>query len=84
MNKNKTMSTPYKMKGSPMKRNFGISPMRDTLKKSEQAKAAGASEATVQKLIDIEAGEEKKSELTDPRKKALVEAKLKELQPLKK
>ena len=78
------MSTPFKMKGSPMKRNFGISPMRDTLKPSERAKAEGASEATIQKLIDIEAGEEKKSELTDPEQRGRVIAKLKELQPLKK
>ena len=78
------MSTPFKMKGSPMQRNFGISPMKDTLKKSEQAKAAGASAATVRKLEDIEAGEKKKSELTDPVKIARVEKKLQELQPLSK
>jgi hypothetical protein len=28
--KTKTMGTPYKMKGSPMQRNFGISPVRQT------------------------------------------------------
>jgi len=30
------MSGPFKMKGSPMKRNFGISPMKDVLDTLEQ------------------------------------------------
>jgi|TARA_R110002020_G_scaffold288978_1_gene504443 hypothetical protein len=77
------MTKPFKMKGSPMQRNFGISPVKDDLLQSERARADGASDATVRKLENIEAGEKKKSELTDPVKIARVEKKLLELQPLK-
>lgn len=51
--------------------------------KSERATADGASEATVKKLQNIEAGEKKKSELTDPVKIKRVEKKLDQLQPNK-
>ena len=53
-------------------------------KKSERAAADGASKETVEKLKNIEAGEKKKSELTDPVKIKRVNAKLNELQPNKK
>tara|TARA_R110002124_G_C8614584_1_gene485688 strand:- start:55 stop:288 length:234 start_codon:yes stop_codon:yes gene_type:complete len=33
------MATPYKMKGSPMQRNFGISPMKKDEKTSTKEKA---------------------------------------------
>ena len=52
--------------------------------KSERAAADGASKETVEKLKNIEAGEKKKSELTDPVKIKRVNAKLNELQPNKK
>jgi len=81
--KGRAKSSTFQMKGSPMQRNFGISPVRDMLQ-SERARAAGASAATVRKLEIIEEGEKKKSELTDPVKIARVEKKLQELQPLSK
>ena len=46
------MATPYKMKGSPMQRNFGISPMREGTRFIDKVKAgvkgfvAGASEVS--------------------------------------
>ena len=72
--------TPYKMKGYSYP---GKSPTKK-LSNSEKAKADGASAATIQKLKNIEAGEKKSNELTDPVEKARVEAKLMELQPEKK
>tara|TARA_R100001369_G_scaffold68448_1_gene96054 strand:+ start:414 stop:692 length:279 start_codon:yes stop_codon:yes gene_type:complete len=69
----------YKMKGYSYP---GTSPAKK-MSNSEKAKADGASEATINKLKDIEAGEKKKSELTDPVKIARVDAKLNELQPKK-
>ena len=82
--KGRAKSSTFQMKGSPMQRNFGISPVKDDLLQSERARAAGASAATVRKLEIIEEGEKKKSELTDPVKIARVEKKLQELQPLSK
>ena len=64
-------SSGFKMKRPPMKE----------LSNSEKAKLEGASDEIVQKLKNIEAGEKKLSEITDPEQKARVEAKLKELQP---
>ena len=60
----------------------GTAPIKDVeILRSEQARLDGASDATIQKLKDIEAGKKKRDELTDPTQIARVEAKLKELQP---
>ena len=87
--KKKTMAyskpSSYKMKyqGNPSAFPFK-SPLHNETLQSEQAKKDGASEATVQKLKNLEAGRRKRDELTNPVEIARVEEKLKELQPRKK
>ena len=48
------MSTPFKMKGSPMKRNFGISPIREEEEKKEERNQWGETpEEYKQRMIDM-------------------------------
>ena len=68
------------MKGMSFKEESPVKEMSN----SEKAKADGASNETVQRLKNIEAGKKKRSELTDPVEIARVDAKLSELQPKEK
>ena len=68
---------PFKMNGYSYP---GIAPTRN-ISKSEQAKKEGASEETIQKLKNIEEGEEKLSTLTNPSERKNVLDELSRLQP---
>jgi hypothetical protein len=71
---------PFTMKGYTYP---GTAPTKNKTKYSERAEEDEASKETVQRLRNIEAGEDKLSTLTDPEQIARVKAKLRELQPNK-
>ena len=61
------MATPYKMKGSPMQRNFGISPMKKDESKMTAAEKRAASLAAAEKsgtVINVD-GNKKKTKKRD-------------------
>ena len=73
------MSGPFKMKGSPMKRNFGISPMKDTIKEAGYSHGHPhiTSHTTVGDVnVEYRTGSEKtkktKDRITDAKNKEIV------------